>query len=313
VLPVLLALCAAFSNAVATVLQRRAALTVPASTGLRPGLLVDLLRRRVWLAGILAVIAAAVFQAAALAGGKLSLVQPLFVLELPFALLVGSLVLRRGLPSRGWAAIGCVVLGLGLALGAAAPSAGDPQVAIGRWIPALAACGAVIALLCAVAVRRPIGRIRAWCLGAAAAVGYALTAALMKTATRTLADHGLGAFLTAWQTYAFAAVGVASLFLLENALQGGPLVASQPALTLGDAAVSLTLGVALYREELRTGWWLVPELLGIGLIAAGAVTLARTPLTRTLVGPVPASSEEDGRPADAGPSGDGAPSPGPRP
>ncbi|MFD9125462.1 DMT family transporter [Kitasatospora sp. NPDC059571] len=292
-LAILLALCAALSNAVATVLQRRAALTVPASTGLRPGLLLDLLRRRVWLAGILAVIAAAVFQAAALAGGKLSLVQPLFVLELPFALMVGSLVLRRGLPPRGWAAIGCVVLGLGIALGAAAPSAGEPRVEVARWIPALAACGGLMVLLCLVAVRRPIGRVRAWCLGAAAAVGYALTAALMKSATRTLADHGLAAFFTAWQTYAFAAVGVAALFLLENALQGGPLVASQPALTLGDAAVSLTLGVLLYREQLRTGWWLLPELLGIALVAAGAIALARTPLTRTLVGSGEPASRPD--------------------
>ncbi|KIF04370.1 membrane protein, partial [Streptomyces sp. RSD-27] len=87
VLPVLFALFAAFSNALATVLQRRASQTVPQSAGFRFGLVLDLLRRPLWLGGILAVVAAGAGQAAALATGALSLVQPLFVLELPLALL----------------------------------------------------------------------------------------------------------------------------------------------------------------------------------------------------------------------------------
>ncbi|MET9967153.1 amino acid permease [Streptomyces sp. NPDC006356] len=89
-LSVVFALCAALSNAVATVLQRKAALTVPRSAGLRAGLMLDLLRRPVWLAGILAVIAAAVCQALALATGPLTIVQPLFVLELPLAVISGE-------------------------------------------------------------------------------------------------------------------------------------------------------------------------------------------------------------------------------
>jgi uncharacterized membrane protein HdeD (DUF308 family) len=59
-------------------------------------------------------------------------------------------------------------------------------------------------------------------------------------------------------------------------MQGGPLVASQPALTLGDATVSFLLGVLVYEEHVRAGWWLLPQLLGIGLIAAGVLALARS-------------------------------------
>ncbi|GJF28645.1 hypothetical protein KNE206_13450 [Kitasatospora sp. NE20-6] len=284
-LPVLLALCGALSNALATVLQHRAAATVPGSDGFRLRLLLDLARRPVWVAGIVAVTAAALLQAVALARGALSVVQPVFVLELPFALLIASAAARRNLPARSWAAVGCLVAGLGLALGASSPSAGTMHVPMERWIPALAGCGAAIAVLCAVALRRPPGGVRACCLAAAAAIGNALTAALIKSSTHLLDGHGVGAFLTAWQTYAFAAAGVGSLYLLENALQSGPLVASQPALTLGDAAVSLALGVLLYEERLRGGVWLVPALLGVALVAAGAVALARTPLTRRLMGP----------------------------
>ncbi|MEV7676401.1 DMT family transporter [Streptomyces sp. NPDC000963] len=275
VLPVLFSLFAAFSNALATVLQRRAALTVPRSDSFRPGLVLDLLRRPLWLAGILAVIAAGVGQAAALATGPLALVQPLFVLELPLALLIASLVARERLPARLWAAVAAVVAGLGTALVAASPAGNRTHVALDRWLPVLLACAVAVVALAATGLRRPPGRARAACLGAATAICYALTAALMKTSMHVLDDGGIGAFLTAWQTYAFCAAGIAALLLLEHAMQGGPLVASQPALTLGDATVSLSLGVLLYEEHVRTGWWLLPQAAGVALIVLGVFALAR--------------------------------------
>ncbi|MFJ8588422.1 DMT family transporter [Streptomyces sp. NPDC093595] len=274
-LPTLFALCAAASNALATVLQRRATLTVPQAQGFRTGLLLDLLRRPLWLAGMLAVIVAGVGQAAALATGPLALVQPLFVLELPLALLFGSLADHQRLAGRLWVAVAAVVAGLGLALMAAAPEGNRTHVPLDRWVPTLAGCAVVVLALTTAALRRPPGRARAGCLGAATAVCYALTAALMKTSMHILDDSGVGAFFTTWHTYAFAACGVCALLLLEHALQGGPLVASQPALTLGDASVSLALGVLLYEEHVRAGWWLVPEVLGVGLIVAGVLALAR--------------------------------------
>ncbi|MFC7929517.1 DMT family transporter [Streptomyces cinereoruber] len=276
VLPVLFSLFAAFSNALATVLQRRAALTVPQSDSFRPGLVLDLLRRPLWVAGILAVVAAGVGQAAALATGPLALVQPLFVLELPLALLIASLVARERLPARLWAAVAAVVAGLGAALVAASPTGNRTHIALDRWLPVLVACAVAVVALTAAGLRRPPGRARAGCLGAATAICYALTAALMKTSMHILDGGGIGAFLTAWQTYAFCAAGVAALLLLEHAMQGGPLVASQPALTLGDATVSLALGVLLYEEHIRTGWWLLPQLAGIALIVLGVFALARS-------------------------------------
>ncbi|MEU9254560.1 DMT family transporter [Streptomyces sp. NPDC048270] len=278
VLPVLFALFAAFSNALATVLQRRAALTVPQSKGFRFGLVLDLLRRPLWIAGILAVIAAGVGQAVALATGALALVQPLFVLELPLALLIASLVTRTRLPGALWLAVTGVVAGLGIVLVAASPRGNRTDVPLDRWVLALTACAAAVALLAAAGLRRPPGRMRAGCLGAATAVCYALTAALMKSAMHVLDGGGIVAFLTAWETYAFAASGVCALLLLEHAMQGGPLVASQPALTLGDASVSVALGVLLYEEHLRAHWWLLPQLLGLALICAGVLALARAAL-----------------------------------
>ncbi|MER7219481.1 hypothetical protein ABT407_29475, partial [Streptomyces eurythermus] len=134
---------------------------------------------------------------------------------------------------------------------------------------------------------RPPAR-RAALLAAASATGNALTAALLKSASGTFADHGLTAFLRSWQTYGFALAGVAAVLLLENALQAGPLAAAQPALTIGDAVVSLTLGIVLFGERVRTGWWLVPELCGALLIVVGVLVLSRA-VQRIEVVPVPAA------------------------
>ena len=111
-----------------------------------------------------------------------------------------------------------------------------------------------------------IGEPRAALLGLAAACGYALTAALIKSA---MADLGGGAveFFGNWHIYAAAAAGVVSLFLLQNAL-----------LTVGDALISIALGVTLFNEELRGGWWLLPQVVALALIIVGCVQIAKSPL-----------------------------------
>ncbi|POX44579.1 hypothetical protein C3489_36070 [Streptomyces sp. Ru71] len=285
---ILLAACfavlGAASNAVGTAFQRKAASTVPSGGGLR--LLLALARRPAWLIGIGGVLASATCQALALVNGPMALVQPLFILELPFALLIGARLMHRRMPPAGWWAVAGVVAGLALILASAAPSGGDNQAPMTRWIPALALClGAMgAAVLTARPGRPPL--FRAAVLAAAAAVGNALTAALLKSASDTFAHGGLEAFLRTWQTYGFALVGVAALLLLENSLQAGSLAASQPALTIGDATVSLLLGVLLFGEDIRTGWWVVPEALGIGLILWGVLRLVRVVpnVQQTLVG-----------------------------
>nr|WP_081240535.1 DMT family transporter [Streptomyces viridosporus] len=283
-IPVLFALSGAFSNALATVLQRKAALSVPRSDKLRARLMLDLLRHPVWLAGIVAVIAAAVCQAVALATGPLTVVQPLFVLELPLALVIAAVLLHGRMSRLGWVAVAAVVAGLAVVLVAASPVGNRTHAPMDRWGPALAVCSVVIVALVVTALRRPEGRGRAACFGLATAVAYAMTAALMKTSMHTLDDGGVTAFLTTWQTYGFAVFGGTALFLLENAMQAGPLVASQPAITLGDASMSLALGLAVYEEYVRTGWWLLPQLLGVALIAVGVFALSRMSLARALTG-----------------------------
>ncbi|MFF2010960.1 DMT family transporter [Streptomyces sp. NPDC058195] len=274
---VLFALLTALSNGSASVLQRRAARTVPDSEAMRLSLIGHLLRRPLWLAGIGLVIVAAVCQAVALATGPIAVVQPIFVIELPATLLMAASVMRVRLPRRTWYGVAAVTLGLALGMASAAPGGGSASVPALAWIPALVLTGLFEAALIAAALGSR-GNTRGALLGLAAACGYALTAALMKDAMARLTDGGVGALFSAWQLYAMAAAGVGALFLLQNALQAGTLVAVQPMLTLGDALISVAYGVTLFGEDLRTGWWLLPVAVALALIAAGCVELARSPL-----------------------------------
>ncbi|MEU0622700.1 DMT family transporter [Streptomyces rubiginosohelvolus] len=281
---VLFAVLTALSNGSASVLQRRAAMEVPDSDAMRLSLMTRLVRQKVWLAGIGLVIVAAVCQAIALATGPIAVVQPIFVIELPLTLLVAGLVMRVRADAVVWSGVAAVTAGLALGMAAAAPVEGRDTVEDFAWIPALLVTGVFEAGLI-VAALRTRGNARAALLGLAAACGYALTAALMKDAMANLDDGGVVALLASWQLYATAAAGVGALFLLQNALQAGSLVAVQPMLTLGDALISILYGVTLFEEELRTGWWLLPELAALALIATGCVRLARTPLARGTLAP----------------------------
>ncbi|MDX2921858.1 MULTISPECIES: DMT family transporter [Streptomyces] len=285
---VLFAVLTALSNGCASVLQRRAAMEVPDSEAMRLSLMTRLMRQKVWLAGIGLVIVAAVCQAIALATGPIAVVQPIFVIELPLTLLVAGLVMRVRADAAVWSGVSAVTAGLALGMAAAAPVEGSDTVEGVAWIPALLVTGVFEAGLI-VAALRTRGNLRAALLGLAAACGYALTAALMKDAMANLDVGGVVALLASWQLYATAAAGVGALFLLQNALQAGSLVAVQPMLTLGDALISILYGVTLFDEELRTGWWLLPELVALALIATGCVRLARTPLARGTLAPPPAA------------------------
>jgi hypothetical protein len=275
---VFFALLTAASNACASVLQRRAAAQVPAERSMHVSLIADLIKRRVWLAGIGMVIVAAVAQAAALATGPIALVQPIFIIELPLTLVLAALANhnRDALRRLPWIAIATTTAALGIGLAAAQPSGASDSAPDQSWIIALFVIALFEAVLIILATGTR-GEARAALLGLAAACGYALTAALIKNA---MADLGGGAveFFTNWHIYAGAAAGVGSLFLLQNALQAGSLVASQPMLTVGDALISITLGVTLFNEELRGGWWLLPQIVALGLIIVGCVQIAKSPL-----------------------------------
>ncbi|MCX4784890.1 MULTISPECIES: DMT family transporter [unclassified Streptomyces] len=283
VLAVVLALWAALANGAASVLQRRAAMeqaeseAVGGGPAVRQGMraLARLVRRRFWLAGVTVLGLSALLQAGALAVGSLSVVQPLMASELLFTLLLGTVVFHHRPGGRTWLSFLMLAAGLALFLAAVGPSAGEGTGMAGAWLPVgILAATAVLALL--LVARTLTGAAGAAVLGCATAVSFACTAALIKEVTGRVPEGAAVVFTTGY-VYALGCAGLLSLLLLQSALRAGTLAASQPALTLGDALVSVVLGKALFGERIALGDHLLPATLGACLVAAGTVGLSLSP------------------------------------
>ena len=276
------ALLAAAANATASVFQRRAARRTPSEPEQRRALLSELVRRRVWLAGIACLVAAFILQAVGLYLGGLSLVQPLLTAELPFTLLIASRLSHSPLGRQAWLAIAALTGGLLLLLVGAAPAPGNTLPRTTAWIVAAVSVGVLIGGLIA-ASRWKRGAARGALLGTASGIGFALTAALMKAATER-AQNGIAEVFASWQLYTMAAAGVGSLLLLQYALQSAALAVTQPALTISDPVASTALGVAMFGERIRLDGWIVLEVAGIGLMLWGAILLASNPVSSPQAG-----------------------------
>ncbi|WP_228973001.1 DMT family transporter [Streptomyces sp. DH12] len=276
-LSICLALLAAVGNAAASVLQRRAAADAgPVGTAARgwwPG---GLLRRRAWVLGSVVLGVSGALQALALATGPLAVVQPVMSTELLFTLVLGGVVFRRSPDRRTWWAFGAMAAGLAAFLALAEPTGGRSTVPAADWLWTGMAVGAAMVVLVAVALRLPSAP-RAAVLGTATAMGFSVTAALLKDALGRVQD-GVGVLLGTWQLYAAVAVGLTSFVLLQVTFRAGTLVASQPALTMGDALLSVVLGVVLFEERVTVGARGVFEAVAVVVLVVACVELARSPL-----------------------------------
>ncbi len=272
-----LAILAAISNATSNVLQRTVDRDEPSELSMSPRLILDLLHHKVWLAGLATVTLSFILQAAALANGELSLVQPIVVLELPLTLMLASLVYRRSLHKREWGPIALMTAGLAALVASLVPHGGSASHARAlEWAVGVGACGAVVVSLVLLG-RRARGHHRAGLFGAATGICFGLTAAFMKAATAAF-SAGITGVLSTWPTYATVAAGLTGMFLMQNALQAGSLVAAQPGITILDPCVAIVWGVVVFGEQTRTGLFVMAAVVGAAAVAAGAVLLARSPL-----------------------------------
>jgi drug/metabolite transporter (DMT)-like permease len=282
------AVLAAASNAASNVLQRKANRDQPSELSLSPKLMVELVKDKAWLAGLVTVILSFVLTAVALSGGRLAAVQPIIVLELPMTLVGSALVFHAGLHRREWAASAAMTVGLVGLVFFLAPTGGRTSVAWYVWLIGLGAASAIMVALVAIGrSRSPAGK--AAIFGVATGLAFGITAVLMKAMTARY-SAGITGILTAWQTYLMIAAGIAGMFLMQNALQAGRLVAAQPGITLIDPLVAILWGTLVYHEQARSGIYLPLAAVSGVLVGAGAVILARSPL---LVGQ--GGGEEEGR------------------
>jgi drug/metabolite transporter (DMT)-like permease len=278
-----LALAAALSNALTSLLQRMGVEDAPEESTLKLSLLTHAMRRGVWLLGFVFMVASFLMQAVALHLGDLSVVQPILTTELLFLVLLLATWFRFGIGAREW--LGCVAAAGGLAgfLIFANPGGGNLSPSNLGWAVAGSICGGAVVLCIALAIRGPRWW-RAAMFGAAGAIGFAFTASLIKR----VGDYAVGDWTNMflhWQTYALALCGLGSVFLAQNAFHAGPIAASQTALVLVDPLASMAIGIGLFGDNLRTEGIYGPlEALSLLVMFGGAAFVAQSPLVSGMKG-----------------------------
>lgn len=275
---VLLALAGAACNAAASVAQRRENREEPDRPDSMLRTLLDLAARPVWWLGVAAMISGFSLEAVALTLGRLAVVEPVMIAELPLTVIGARFFLGRRLDGRAWAALLALAAAVAVFVAALAPDGGHPgSVPPSTWLLAGIPAAGVAAVCIVLAWRHR--RWRAALLGAATGTVFALMSALVSAVGAIHAQGGFGALATSWQTYAAIVVGPSSFFLLQHALRAGSLVASQPGFTLVNPLVSVLWGVLVFGETVRPGPW--QALAGL---AATAVLIATLALVRATEG-----------------------------
>jgi drug/metabolite transporter (DMT)-like permease len=278
VLAIVLALCAAVLLALGFVIQQHAASAAPPDERLSFRILLDLVRRPMWLAGIAAMVGGQVLAGVALDLGSLPLVEPLLAANLLFALPMAATWTRQRLDLREW--VGAIILMAGLAgfIVAAGPSrATGVDVSALHWGIAGAAIAGVVALLITLGKRTDLAE-DATLIAAGAGILFGFQDALTQQVLHNF-GHGIGQVFLGWEPYTLVAVAIIGITLAQSAFEAAPLAASLPAITIAEPITGIALGVGLFGEGIRLSPLpLAFELVGLALMVAGVFLVARSPI-----------------------------------
>lgn len=270
-----LALLAAFLFAVGTVCMQKGTLEMPEGESEKPGFLLKLIRKPIWLAGIVIDFLGYGAQAVALAVGRLVVVQPLLVTTVVFALPLGVKFTGQRVGRREILGAALVVGGLAVFVILNNPDEGRSDAPLGDWGITAAIFLALAAALVLVSRGRSAG-VKAALLGTAAGGLLGVTGGLTK-ATVTRIDDGVGTVFVDWHVYALVALELLAFSLLQSALATGALAPAIATNMSVETLVSIGLGIILFKEDLRDS----PPLLGVSLLALvvallGLILLARS-------------------------------------
>jgi drug/metabolite transporter (DMT)-like permease len=296
---VVLALLAATSFALGTVLQQKG--TLADSDEARPGadggtaagagdlrFLTRLFTRPVWLLGGVVTAVGAVLNALALHLGTLAGVQALTTLSLVIALPFGVWLTDQRITRTVMLGAVATVVGIVLFVTVGSPQPGTTAPSSADWWTAGTLSG-VLAGIAAWVGGRKRGGVQAVLFGTGAGLGFGLASALTKQFT-DLVGNGLLSLLGSWELWALLAAGLVGLALGQSALRTGALAPAMAATNAVTLLSSVTLGITVFGERLQHGdGRLVVVALALAVVLVGVLLLARTPLPEP--GALPASTK----------------------
>lgn len=254
--------------------------------------LLGLLRNPKWLAAVIGDFAGFLLNVGALAAGPVVVIQPLVVLMLPVALIVGWLV---GGPRPNTADyIGCagVVGGLiAFLLLIGEPGSGHAPHARYFAMTVLLVLAVGVVLCLSVRSRGPV--LRGAMYGAVAGVYFGTLGVMVDGLSDVVSHRGFAAAVTTGRgliaLIGLILCGLSGIVLTQISFQVGKLAATLPASTATDPFSAVLIGAILLREHIPLS---VPHLIGyaccLAVVTAGAIRLAQETVGRAGASPAPA-------------------------
>jgi drug/metabolite transporter (DMT)-like permease len=269
-------LLAAVLLGVGFVLQQSAAQKEPESRFLSLQIIIDLLRKPRWLAGIVCMVAGQLLAAWSIGSLELTLVEPLLTTYLLFALLLAVPLAKQ---SMRWSeAGGALILIAGVTLLSLSRSTKPIGLSFGSFSHWPAA--AIIAGLAFVAVEIGLSRrgpARATLTGLGAGLVFGVQDALTRQTLEILQGHSVSALFSTWPPYCLLAAGIVGLWLMQNAFSAGPLHSSLPTIAAGEPVAGIALGIVVFGDRIQVSpGMLAIEAGGIAALIVGVVTVARS-------------------------------------
>jgi drug/metabolite transporter (DMT)-like permease len=268
---------AAMLLGVGFVLQQHAAAKLSAEY-LHLRLIAELLRKRIWVVGVVIMVMGQGLSAWGL--GHLSLIvsEPLLATNLIFALLLAAPI--SGEIPRKTEFIGALMLCLGVAILSASRSVRALSESFGsfsHW-PAAGIIAGVAAVLVVIGRNGPRS-LRATLTGSGAGLLLGIADGLTRRSVEILDGHGLVTLLTTWPGYAVIGTAAVGLWLVQSAFSVGPLHASLPAITGAEPLAGITLGVLVFGDKVHiTPLLLAVQAFGLAIMVGGVIMVARAPV-----------------------------------
>jgi drug/metabolite transporter (DMT)-like permease len=259
------------------VLQQHAAERVPKAHFLRMALIRDLLRKRIWLAGIAIMVAGQLVSAWSVSHISLSVAEPLLSTNLLFALALA--VPLSGERLRITELVGVVMLSGGVAALSVPRTANSPAMSFASpagWLGAAALAG--IAAILVQTGRMRHGLARATLTGTAAGLVFGIADALTRQTVHVVDAHSFTALLTTWPGYSLIGANLVGLWLMESAFNSAPLHASLPAISAAEPAAGIVLGIIVFGDEVQVSPGMIAvQIIGVVALVAGVILVARAP------------------------------------
>jgi len=253
----------------------RARVRDTARGSLQPVAALDLVRTRVWLAGILVTGLGMALNLVALRIAPLIVVQPLGVFAVIVAAVLDARSESRRIRPLAALGIALAVLGVGTFVTSATLTARNRAVSDVDLAEILSTLGfAVVPLAAAVLLFARRFPAVTSVLTAGILAGFVVTLAKAVIIRVTLGNFGWATWLG---TFALLLVGVAAVYFTQRAYASGPVHVIVAGLTIVDPVVAVGLGVLSLGEAARTPAWAVAMYIVSGAIAVlGVVLLARS-------------------------------------